>query len=226
MNKYWEILKTNKLIRIGSLNSFSILVKIISGVITSKVVALFLGTEGMAMIGNLRNFLTSIYSISTLGIYNGIVKYFAEYKKDKKELSKMLSTSSFIIFLAVLISSGCLYITPSFWSTLVFGQEKSYEFVFKAIAISLPFCTINTFCLAVINGASKYKLYIIINIVSGVLGVLTTVFLIYKYNLKGGFAALIVIPCFSLLITFVLIGKQTNFVRLIGANYNYKIGFD
>ena len=40
----------------ASLNSISVIVKIIAGFLTSKALALFVGSEGMALVGNLRNF--------------------------------------------------------------------------------------------------------------------------------------------------------------------------
>ena len=68
----------NQLVKIVSLNSFSVGLKIGIGLITSKILALFVGPTGMALVGNLRNFLASVETISTLGFQNGIVKYIAE----------------------------------------------------------------------------------------------------------------------------------------------------
>jgi PST family polysaccharide transporter len=80
-----RIIKTD-LFKITSLNSFSVLLKIGIGLITSKLLAVFVGPSGMVLVGNLRNFLTSLESISTLGFQSGIVKYVAENDKDVIEL--------------------------------------------------------------------------------------------------------------------------------------------
>ena len=82
MNFYRKIIQTS-LFKITSLNSFSVVLKIGIGLITSKILAVFVGPSGMALVGNLRNFLTSLENISTLGFQNGIVKYAAENEKNK-----------------------------------------------------------------------------------------------------------------------------------------------
>ena len=79
--------------KITSLNSFSVALKIGIGLITSKILAIFVGPSGMALVGNLRNFLTSLENISTLGFQNGIVKYTAENEKSKTEITNEFQLS-------------------------------------------------------------------------------------------------------------------------------------
>ena len=83
---FFKKIQSSQLFKITSLNSISVLIKIGIGLITSKVLAVFIGPNGMALVGNLRNFLTSVESISTLGFQNEIVKYVAESENDQKEL--------------------------------------------------------------------------------------------------------------------------------------------
>ena len=94
MKRLLHYINNNVLIKVASLNSASVATKIIAGFLTSKAIALFVGAEGMALIGNLRNFLSSVQTVSILGFYNGIVKYVAEFKENTIELSKTLSTVS------------------------------------------------------------------------------------------------------------------------------------
>jgi PST family polysaccharide transporter len=69
-----KITQTN-LFKITSLNSLSIVLKLGIGLITSKVIAVFVGSSGLALVGNFRNFVGSFETISTLGFQNGIIKY-------------------------------------------------------------------------------------------------------------------------------------------------------
>ncbi|WP_233558558.1 O-antigen translocase [Aquimarina sp. BL5] len=213
MNSYFDKLKSNVLIKVSSFNAIGVFVKMITGVISLKVIAIFLGPEGLALMGNLRNVLTSIQSVGTLGLYNGVVKYIAEFKSNKEELTAMLSTSYLFCFIVILILSGWLYLDPNFWNTLIFGKEYDYSFIFEAIAIALPFYSINTLCLAIINGYSKYKEYIGINIVSSLIGLLITVFLVWEYRLEGAFIAIIINPAVSLIITIVIIARLKNIIK-------------
>ena len=98
--------------KVGSLNTISVLIKISIGFITSKVIAVFVGPSGMAFVGNLRNFITSIESIGMLGFQNGIVKYVSEYENDEIRLKKLLSTMVISIMVTTLIISCFLFF---FW---------------------------------------------------------------------------------------------------------------
>ncbi|WP_158847670.1 hypothetical protein [Algibacter sp. L1A34] len=74
--------KENKLIAVASINSISVLVRLISGFIVSKFMAIFIGPSGMAISGNLSNFMQSMQSLSALGVKNGVIKYVAETHRD------------------------------------------------------------------------------------------------------------------------------------------------
>ena len=70
MKKVLNYINNNVLLKVASLNSVSVIVKIIAGFLTSKFMAIFIGAEGMALVGNLRNFVGSVQSISILGHYD------------------------------------------------------------------------------------------------------------------------------------------------------------
>ena len=75
MKKLIIYINNKVLIKVAPLQSASLLTKIIAGILVSKAMAVFIGPVGLALVGNLRNFVSSFQTISTLGFYNGIVKY-------------------------------------------------------------------------------------------------------------------------------------------------------
>src|SRR6476646_3592174 len=85
-------LKKNTLLKVLSLNSISVGVSFVLGIFSSKIISVFLGTSGMALMGSFRNFALMVKSIATLGISNSIVKLYVENKEDKRELSVIYST--------------------------------------------------------------------------------------------------------------------------------------
>lgn len=218
MISYFDKLKNNVLVKVSSFNAIGVFVMSLTGLISSKVIAVYLGAEGMALIGNLRNVLTSIQSLGTLGLYNGVVKYISEYKKNKKELIAMLSTAYYFCFIVTMAISAWLYFGSGFWNDLIFTKEYDFKYIFEAMAIALPFYSLNALCLAIINGFSKYKVYIILNIVGSVLGLFVTVLLVLEFNLTGAFMAIIINPALSLLITIIIIVNQKNFARFLKAD--------
>jgi len=66
-------------VKVVWLHSATVLTKIGAGFLTTKFIAIFIGAEGLALIGNLRNFLTAVQSFATVGLYNGMVKFIAEF---------------------------------------------------------------------------------------------------------------------------------------------------
>ena len=105
MKKLIEYINSNVLYKVASLNSAAVITRIVSGFLTSKAIAYFIGAEGMALVGNLRDFLRFAQSFSILGLYNGVVKYIAEFKDNTKELSKTISTVFYLGFISSFIIS-------------------------------------------------------------------------------------------------------------------------
>ena len=67
--------------------------KILSGFVINKVAAIYIGPSGLAIVGQLQNFVRMITVFSNGGITQGIVKYTAEYQTIS-EKRKIFSTSN------------------------------------------------------------------------------------------------------------------------------------
>ncbi len=223
MNFYKKIGQTS-LFKITSLNSFSVVLKIGIGLITSKILAVFVGPSGMALVGNLRNFLTSLENISTLGFQNGIVKYTAENEKNKVELQKIITTVFISLsFIAVLLGF-VLFFTAQYWNTRIFGNNTEYLPVFKVLALALPFYAVSIFFVALINGLGKFQKVIWINIIGNIIGLAVSLFLILQYQTIGALMAIVIAPALLFFVTFYLVQKEINFFQIIKLDlFDFKI---
>lgn len=223
MNFYKKIGQTS-LFKITSLNSFSVVLKIGIGLTTSKILAVFVGPSGMALVGNLRNFLTSLENISTLGFQNGIVKYTAENEKNKVELQKIITTVFISLsFLAVLLGF-VLFFTAQYWNTRIFGNNTEYLPVFKVLALALPFYAVSIFFVALINGLGKFQKVIWINIIGNIIGLAVSLFLILQYQTIGALMAIVIAPALLFFVTFYLVQKEINFFQIIKLDlFDFKI---
>lgn len=201
MKKITDTLRNNVLIKLASINSVAIFMRIISGFLTSKFIAIYVGPEGMGLVGNLRNFLATIQSFSTLGFYNGIVKYVAEFKDQKLKLSQNLTTVFIITFFASLLLSIYCYFNSEQINVWIFNSQTSYAYVIKILSIALPFYALNMILLAALNGFSKHRQIVVINIFSQVLGAILTLYLIWQHQLDGALIAAVVSPSIILLVT-------------------------
>ncbi len=218
MRRLLDYINNNVLFKVASLNSASVLVRIIAGIFTSKAIAVFIGPEGMALIGNLRNFTTSVQSFATLGLYNGVVKYIAEVKNKTVELSKLISTVYYLGFFATTLVCFFVYYNAEYISSTVFLSYNNYTYVFKILALAIPFYSLNMLTFSIMNGYSKYRMLLMINIIGQVLGLLVTLILIWQNSLDGALISVVISPSLIFLITFVGISNQKNLVSLIKAD--------
>lgn len=205
----------NQLIKIASLNSVSVLIRVISGFITSKLIAIFIGPEGLAFIGNFRDFIKSGQAFTTLGVNNGVVKYVAELKTNIKELAKIISTAFYLILFSVIIISIGVYIGSESINEFLFTGQKNYADIIKLIAISLPFYAFKTFLFSVLNGLSKFKKILRINIIAQILGTLTNAFLIWKFKLEGALISILLIEIILFIILLFSASGVFQYLKLI-----------
>ncbi|MDG1730026.1 MAG: O-antigen translocase [Algibacter sp.] len=218
MKKLIDYINNKVLVKIVSLQTASVLTRIIAGILTSKAIAVFIGAEGLALIGNLRNFVGSFQTVSTLGFYKGAVKYVAEFKENSIELSKTLSTIYYAGFVSTIIVSFFCYFNAEWINNIIFPTYNDYANVIRVFAIVLPFYALNMFSFSIMNGFSKYKILIIINIIGQILSVSIALLLIYQNKIDGALISVVIAESLIFLITLVAITNRKSLVSTIKAS--------
>lgn len=209
----------SQLFKICSLNSLSIILKIGVGLVTSKLLAVFVGPSGMALVGNLRNFMTSLEGVATLGFQNGIVKYTAETNKDTPYFQKILSTVFICLMIVAFLLSGVLFSFATLWNQKIFGIDYQYQSVIKALALALPWYVISLFFNAVLNGLGSFKKVIWVNSIGSVIGLLVSVILIVRYRTLGALIALVITPALLFFISAYFLNQEINIFKIIKSRF-------
>ena len=199
------------LFKITSLNSVHILLKLVFGFITSKALAIFVGANGMAYVGNFRAFLNVVENFSLLGIQNAIVKYVAEYQNDNKKLKSVLATFGLLLLASSIVISLCLIFGANYLSKQIFHHSEIFSFVFYVLAILFPLYVFSTFCISVVNGFHEYKKVIYIQIISSSIALLFSVFLIYYYETFGALISLVLAPVFVFFVSLFYLRNSIAF---------------
>lgn len=199
------------LFKITSLNSIHILLKLIFGFITSKALAIFVGANGMAYVGNFRAFLNIIENFSLLGIQNAVVRYVSEYQNDKSKLKAVLTTFGLTLLVSAIVISLALIFGANYLSKQIFHHSELYSFVFYVLAILFPLYVFSTFCISVINGLKEYKKVIYIQLISSSIALLFSVFLIYFYGTIGALISLILAPVFVFFVSLFYLKNSISF---------------
>ena len=219
MKKIIKYINSKVLVRVAWLNSATVITKIIAGFLTTKFIAIFIGAEGMALIGNLRSFFTAIQTTTTIGLYNGVVKYISEFKDNALKLSKIVSTTYYIGFVATILVSFLCYYNAETINNFLFLKTYNYIYVIKIMALAIPFYSLNMFCFSIMNGFSKYKILLVINIVGQLMGLGVTLLLIWKNNIDGALISVVISPSLMFLITLVGILNRRNLMSEIKVNH-------
>ncbi len=198
MNIFQKIFQ-NQVFKVSSLNSLAILARVITGFISSKAIAYFIGPSGMALMGNLRNFTTIIENIGILGLQNGIVKTVANYHNEKEEVTQFVANVFWSLFYVVLALCLVLVLGNSFFGHQIFGNNSNYYYILYFVAFFLPFQVFHLFFIAVINGFSLYKKVTTITIYSTLLGLFISLLLMWKFGVYGALISISVLSFFQFL---------------------------
>ena len=183
----------------GISTAISLLVRLIS----NKIVAVYLGTNGIFLLGQLKDFLRLSNVLSGFGIENGIIKYTSQFQESDEELKKILSTS----FRIHLIFSLIFSILILFFSNIIseyLSLDFESKFYFLVLSISVISFSIHTLLMSIINGIKRIKLYVTINVVSVVISAIIMITLVLKYSAIGALYALIINQIITLAVTCIL----------------------
>ena len=112
------------------MNALATGIKMITGLVSVKVVAAVIGPSGIAMLGQLNNFSTITLGISNGGINIGMTKYISEYSNSRNKYQLFIGTGFWITIFFSLISSIVLLIGAGYFSKLILHDEH-YKFVFQ-----------------------------------------------------------------------------------------------
>ena len=182
--------------------TISLLVKLI----TNKVIALYLGTNGMFLMGQLKDFLKIGNTLGTMGIETGTVKYTSELNNKEKDFKDLVSTSFKIHLYSSLIIIGLILIFYNYL-TLSLSKEVSEmnNYLFKyLLCFSIVSFSIQTFIMSVLNGLKKIKIFILINIIATIISGGLLIFLVINYLTIGAYYALILSPIITLITALVI----------------------
>ena len=198
-------------IKTSVFSSISTIIKLASGLVINKIIAVYIGPAGIALIGQFQNFLDVILTIGNGAINSGVTKYVAEYHEtDEKKRNDEISASFIMTAIFSLVIGATTYFGSAFFSVWILKSEE-YTILFKLLGISLSFICFNTILLSIINGLKKIKLFIIINISSSLLSLVVTSVLTIKYTMVGALLAMIIVQAIILLITLPISIKKLDF---------------
>ncbi len=193
--------------RVFSLTAVSTFIKMLTGFVSTKIVSVFAGPAGIALVGQLQNFTSIVLSLSNGGITNGIVKYVAQYKDEKEKLKNYISTSYTITLLSSVVCALFMIIFNQKLSNIVF-KDISYRFVFIFFGLSVTLYSLNILLMSILNGLKRFRKYVIINIAGSIIGMLFTIVLAMLLGVKGALIAIVTYQSVVFIVTYLMVRRE------------------
>ncbi len=189
-------------IKTSFLSGLSTGISLLARLISTKIVAVYLGTNGMFLLGQLKDFLRLGNTISSFGIENGIVKYVAEFEEQKENLSNIIGTSFRINIISAFFVSLVILAFKNQISTFL-QIDFDENFYFFLLVTSVISASIHTCFLSIYNGLNRIKLFVIVNIISNIVSAIILVLFVLKMQIIGAFYALVINQILSLIINII-----------------------
>jgi O-antigen/teichoic acid export membrane protein len=195
------------LVKVSSLNAVSTVIKMLTGLVSVKVVAAIIGPAGIALLGQLNNFSTITLGISNGGITSGITKYISEYSASRRKYLLFLGTGLWITVFFSIITSIVLLIGAPYFARIILHDEK-YKYVFYFFGCTITLYALNALLISVINGFKEYKKYVIANILGSIVGLIFSVILAVNYGIPGALISVVTFQSIVFLLTLYIIRKS------------------
>ncbi|QWI52124.1 O-antigen translocase [Bacillus mycoides] len=207
------------LLKTSFLSGIATLIKMASNLIINKIIAIYIGPSGIALIGQFQNILNSLVTLGSGGISSGITKYISEYNGDIKKRNQFIQ-SSLVITICCSLLIGVLIFIFQEWLAVYSLSNVNYKGIFVVLSVNLLFISLNTYLLALLNGLKEIKIYIGANILGSIISLVLSTFLTIFYGLYGALIALILVQSIVVIVTGFYFYKK----KVIG-DFNWEFAY-
>jgi len=184
--------------------------RIASGFISNKVVAIYTGPAGVALVGAFTNFILIVFTFANGAINTGIVKYTAEYSEDEFRLKRLFSTAFKIsvwcsVFVGIILLCFGNYLVSWVFTSPIFVMPV------RVLGLTILLYSLNSLLISILNGKSELRAYTIVNSAATTVGLLFTIVLVYFYNIKGALYSLVLAQSVVFFISVALVMRSSWF---------------
>jgi len=178
-----------RLLKVTAMTGLLTLLRMAMGFVIAKVVAVYTGPTGMAMLGQVQSMVTSLNGIINAPAGSGVVRFTAEQQGKGFDACApwwRAALQWILIISAIAIPTGLLLAEHiAIW----LFQDKTLSWIVMATVCALPLSAIGTLCNSVINGQQLYRRYVGLGMVSVLISSSVMLIMIVQANIKGALLA-------------------------------------
>ncbi len=200
-NSYGSIIR--RISAFGGVQVFNILI----GLVRGKLVALFLGPEGMGISSLFASSTATIQQFSSLGLNAAAVKEVAAAKDNQSRLHSITRTTLRLFGITALIGAlACILLSP-LWSRMTFGDgSETFSYLWLGIAVALSIG--GGGYLAMLQGLGEVKRLSKASLVGGCAGLFFGVPLYWLFGIAGIVPAMIILALCTFLFYYLSYRKS------------------
>lgn len=195
------------LVKTSLLNSIAVAVKVASALVLNKIIAVYVGPAGYAVIGQFQNAISIIANLAGGVVATGVTKVTAEHFDDEAKQHAVWQTAiRFSLVASAVAAFPLLLMGDSLAQWLLHRADMSSLFVW--LALTLPAMAANNLLLAIVNGKKEVSIYITANIIGSLISILIIGLLAYIFGLYGTLVAFVISPAIVLLATAAIVARR------------------
>jgi len=198
------------LVKTSLLNGIAVAVKIASALVLNKILAVYVGPAGYAIIGQFQNAVSIVVSLAGGVVATGVTKATAQHFDDEAKQHAVWQTAIRFSLGASLIAGTCLLFV-SHWLSEWLLQRTEMSSLFFWLALTLPAMAANNLLMAIVNGKKEVDIYVMVNIIGSVISMLVTGLLAFNFGLYGALVAFTINPAIVLLSTTAIVVRRNWF---------------
>lgn len=205
------------LVKTSLLNGLAVIIKVATALALNKVLAIYVGPAGYAVIGQFQSLLAMVTTFASGGVNTGVTKYTAEFRENAQQQEAVVRTAASISLLCACVFIALLVIfrKPLAVWTLA---DMQFSGVIVWLAVALVPMLLNGLLMAILNGRKAVKAYVIANISGSLVTALTAIALVLQFGLYGVLVAMAISQALSCAVTIWLFQRtrQVNWKNFLG----------
>lgn len=194
------------LVRTSFLNGIAVVIKLVCSIFLNKLLAIYVGPAGYALIGQFQNVIAIIVSLAGGVLSNGVTKATAEYFDNEVRQYAVWKTAV-RLSLIVSIFASIIILFASKWLSSFFLHSNAMSSIFVWLALTLPAMTINNLLIAILNGKKDIHSLVATNIAGSFVNILITGSLAFKFGMYGALVAFTINAAVALFTTGLIVSR-------------------
>ncbi|MGI2209574.1 O-antigen translocase [Shewanella baltica] len=178
-----------RLFKVTALSAILTFLKIAIGFVIAKLVAVYTGPTGLALLGQVQSVVAGFNGIANAPVGNGLIRYTAECKNDSFESTSKwwIACSQWtLLLLCIIIPIGIIF---SKQLAIWLFENPNWYWIIIIICFGLPLSAFGTLVNSVNNGLQRYRRLIGLGMISVFTSGLVMMYLIINHDLTGALLA-------------------------------------